>query len=400
MDLKHYLRGQQIASKIFESVSSQSTAWLKQRLYDFKYGNTSQRETYYLSSDKSDVSPEIGDNLLSEFQLDNGPIYQGLHFSHNSAYEEFLSLSNNGTEISAITSSEWFKAEQQTLRSASGIGKMFHYETIEKDKNKDFMAGHSGVVIKIDDPKTAIDIDKVDRGISFGRECVILLPGTYKISIVETHLPFVKSINAQNYKTEFMSIKSLRKDESDEKIRTKFEHVLFNYSNFDHEMKSHLTDLLLDSLKDAKYVVEVQHRSYDDENVIDIHWNIVPAFFYYVDILDDEQLEIVDNEIHEILRKIDREFRSKTINVDWTSKFDLRLGRSLEYAVKLSHFENNVKFINHVKRRIGLAYNVLNSHEETTRINNIKDPREKGRAIREIGNKIAQALSQMSKVSK
>lgn len=399
MKFKTFLGGLKIARMLVEDKQHLLKKWLSSFIYN--------------GYDNRDESPALLADLAEAYPF-SGTIYDGINFTTKADYDEFLDQTKNGSELTTTEVTKWRIERQHAMRYANGENSYYgqYYGTKPgpdqiKHDNHDFMTGAAGVVVKlIATNGEVIDVTAEKEYESKG--VVALLPGTYKIQIIEENLPFVDTVNAKNFRDKFLAIVSLKHDESDKKTRQLFDHIMFNYDQFDTEMSEHLAYLLFDSMN-VKWDVSVRdhghsYSSYfkDKKNAlrIELNWNIPEAFFYYHTLLLSKDSEKMEAQMKKILSAIDRDFREKTQEIDWAhDDWEISIGKSLLAATKLTQYEEHVNFISFLKSKVKLVYNYLNSYEETKRINSIEDHQEKQNAIRALGKHIASTLSQLGKLS-
>ena len=259
--------------------------------------------------------------LLKKYPFEGGTLYRGLNFHDKEQYEEFLQNTKNGTELDTGNISSWSPVRAECIsfaitRPTYFINRELMQAEDKKDKDVDYMIGHAGVILKINvGPGVGIDVNKSE----FGKEQeVILVPGTYKISVDETLLPFVKSISKDNFKSEFMKITSLGSSATKLDIR-KFEHILFHYSEFDTEMRQHLFELVEPNIAALKYSVDVRDIDIFDENKhkeVSIKWNLWGAVLAYFDMLLPEHQKKIRSAVEKVVANIDDEVHSKLEGLD------------------------------------------------------------------------------------
>lgn len=391
MSLKLFIQAKEIVTHLLEN-NEYSLGWLRNFCY----------QTYNFA-DKSDSA--MIDELVKLLPYEGGTLYAGFNFLSEDSYNEFMKEHMHGTKFSSDTASKWHADIKDVDKQATGNTSDW-YGSHKQEKmyvDKDFMVGHAGIILQMHiNADKAIDTSQ-DK--SLNTKGIIVIPaGQYECKVVKKHIPFIQSINKDNFKSEFLSINSIDGEVFDNK---KFQHIMFHYKDFDNEMSSHLMKLILPTLDNIKWSVDVDmHWNSSSKHpfgsskskypIINVDWDLPEEFLYYHEFLSDNDADEMDSKIISVLKTIDRDFNEKTSDIDWVdNKFELNINNGLKAALTDDKYSNVVHFQKHVRRKIGLAYNVLNSYEETKRINAIKDPEEKRQAIRDIGKRIADALNQI-----
>lgn len=344
--------------------------------------------------------------LLNDYPFDGGVLYRGLNFNDAEQWEKFKEETHDLTKLDTGSISSWSTDRGTTESFALTRPTYFlNHELMQaesqKNKNRDYMIGHVGVIIKTRVAKgVGIDVNKSNHG---KESEVILPPGVYNIEVDTKHIPFVKSINSENVKKEFMSIDSI----DDHKISgKKFAHIMFHYKEFDKEMQDHLFKLILEPFKELKLIVEVSDQfnfSGDWRKgklakvpQIEIHWNIPGEFFVFYDLLTPTDKSKVDKIVQAALKQIDKKYSDlmKKHKITPQDEFQVRVAPSVVAAVKLERYKSD--FMAKTNRMLGQRYHHLNSYDAVKSINKIDDPKKKQEAIQKMAKDIERLLNQFN----
>jgi hypothetical protein len=340
---------------------------------------------------------ETVETLQQRYGYDGGTLYRGLNFKDKEQWDKFLVDTANGKKLLTGGISSWSPNEHEAksfaiTRPTYFLNRELMQDEDDKKKNKDYMIGHAGVILTTTIGKdVGIDVSKSKHG----KETEVILPkGDYNITFHKVMMPFKSTITNDNFREEFMSIKSINGQDS-EHARQKFEHIMFHYNDFDEEMSSHLFKLITSSLNIKHYVEIEERRMWDDVTLeINVQWNIPESFFYYYELLLPEDRAQIDNQLADVIESIDDEYKKKITNYDLTKiKFETRVTHSLQLAIQLEHVKP--EFIRHIRNTIGNRYANLNSIENVRSINKIKDPKAKHDAIQQMAKELEQLLRQI-----
>jgi len=343
-------------------------------------------------------SAEVIQTLVDRYPYAGGTIYRGLNFADKEQWEEFLANTNNGTMMTTNGISSWSPSEKESevfaiTRPTYFLNMELMQAEDQKRKDKDYMIGHAGVVLATTiGPDVGIDVNKSKHG----KEQEVILPGgEYQIKLHKTLKPFKTSITDDNYRQEFMSIKSLSMS-TNEIDTQKFEHIMFHYKEFDDEMKSHLFHLITDNfkIKSGVYLDDVKHWQEDTILEINIRWNVPVAFFYYYDLLLPKDRNLIDSQLDAAIARIDDQYDAKIAEYDLTTKkFKTIVAGSLQLAIQMERVKPN--FISHINNIIGNKYATLNGMKNVRRINDIKDPKAKSDAISQMAKDLEALFKQI-----
>lgn len=349
--------------KSFLSESAKADAWLKNYTVD--------------ALDKF-PSKQTLDDLLADYPYDGGTLYRGLNFHDREQYEQFLENTKNGTVLETGDITSWSPVRAECIsfaitRPTYFLNRELMQAEDKKNKDIDYMIGHAGVILKTTvKPGVGINVNKSE----FGKEQeVILVPGTYKISVDETMLPFVKSINKDNFKKEFMSLTSLGSSASKLDIR-KFEHILFHYSEFDDEMKQHLFDLIKPNVMSVKFVVDIKDASSFGENnskELVVKWNMWGAALAYFDLLLPEHQKQIRKIVQNVVSNIDKEVKSKMGEL---AKSDSNIHYKIDPVLRamMMKMKIDADFLSRIYKAAGERYQDLNSRTSLKNINSLAGP--------------------------
>jgi hypothetical protein len=336
--------------------------------------------------------------LQQRYGYKGGKLYRGLNFRDKEQWEEFLKDTANGTKLITGGISSWSPSEREArsfaiTRPTYFLNRELMQDEDTKKKNKDYMIGHAGVILTMTvGPDIGIDVSKSKHG----KETEVIMPsGEYQIEFHKTMMPFKSTISNDNFRQEFLSIKSIKGDDNAH-AKQKFEHIMFHYKEFDQEMSHHLYNLITESLNVKHYVEihEMENWKGDQEIEVVVQWNIPVSFFYYYDLLLPNDRNQIDDKLEEVIDMLDDDYLVKIAKYDLTKiKFDVRVSRSLQLAMQMERVQP--KFIRHIRNTIGNRYAKLNSRENVRSINNIKDPKAKQAAISQMAAEIQQLLKQI-----
>lgn len=342
---------------------------------------------------------EVLDELVEKYPFDGGVVYRGLNFHDKEQYDKFIENTNGGTLLHTGSITSWTQDEKTTYpfavtRPTYFLNRELMQAEDKKNRERDFMIGHAGLVLEtIVKPGKGIDVNKS----KYGKESeIILVPGTYEIKIHKQYIPFMRSINDENFKKKFMSINTISEREDDHQAKM-FNHIMFHYKEFDDEMKHHLFGLLVKNVTKIQYGVEVTEAAdWNDSKwpKIEVYWNVPPTFFIYYSMLLPEDAKIIDDQLDQVIESIERDFDEKTKGIDFAHKFELDINNSIALAIKMEHLENKLTFMQKMRQNVGKRYNELNSYEAVKKINAIKDPAKQLDAIKKLAKDLEQALKQ------
>lgn len=343
-------------------------------------------------------SKEILDDLLSDYPYtDNKPVYRGLNFEDEEQYNNFLKETENGTKLIAggITSWSKFKNEARTFavtRPTYFLNSELMQAVSIKSKNRDYMIGHAGVILEILPKKNkAIDVTKSK---SSKESEVILIPGEYKIKIIENLIPFQKGITEENYQTIIKEIQKL--DINDLSVK-KLKHILFRFSKFDDETKEKLwsllnfnpeikNDIIIERVK--KYALEFKEDGYQ--------YNISAGFiipdytFLLYNFLLPKHQKIIRDFINKNLRQLKIKLNEKLKNnkdIDFNN-INYNISENIILGQRLT---NNYIF-SEINKKLGDEYKKLNSYENIKLINSLK-----GKEQKDAINKMSQDIIKIIK---
>jgi hypothetical protein len=136
-----------------------------------------------------------------------------MNFDTSAKWEKFKEDTSNLTKLETGSISSWTPTKATAFPFAITRPTYFLNSELmqaegKKRKDKDYMIGHAGVVLKIKVSKgVGIDI----RRSKFSKEDEVILPaGSYSIEVEDEHIPFMRGITPENFKKEFLSIKSIK----------------------------------------------------------------------------------------------------------------------------------------------------------------------------------------------
>ena len=314
-------------------------------------------------------------DLLTKYPFQGGVLYRGLNFHDKEQYDDFLANTKNGTVLETGDISSWSPVRAESVsfaitRPTYFLNRELMQAEDKKNKDIDYMIGHAGVILKITvGPNVGIDVNKSDYG---KEQEVILIPGTYKISVDETMLPFMKSISKDNFKSQFMSISSLGSSANKLDIK-KFEHILFHYSEFDDEMKKHLFDLISPNISQIKFAVDVRDSDVFGEQEgkeVIIKWSLWGATLAYFDMLLPEHQKKIRAAVEEVVEKIDKEVQNKIGSLDHSSmNIHYRIDHGLQSTLRKMRID--APFMSQIYQKSGDRYRSLNSKRSLKNINSL-----------------------------
>jgi hypothetical protein len=172
---------------------------------------------------------------------------------------------------------------------------------------------------------------------------------------------------------------------------------MFHYKEIDDDIKAHLFKLIAKPLDDVKIAVEKEKR-YDFDNVYPrfvIGWNIPAQVFVFYDLLLPEHKQKVDKIVRKTLKSIDDKFDEVIKDTDFEGeKFDLEIYPAIQLAIQSGRYE--VKFDDKMRKIIGKKYQSINSYANVKQINQIKDPKERSKAIEKMSKDITHLLKQIA----
>ena len=328
--------------------------------------------------DATDKYPSKGAiaDLLSKYPFNGGVLYRGLNFHDKEQYDDFLANTKNGTVLETGNISSWSPSRAECVsfaitRPTYFINRELMQAEDKKNKDIDYMIGHAGVILKVKvGAGVGIDVNKSD----FGKEQeVILVPGTYSISIDETMLPFMKSISKDNFREQFLTITSLGSSASKLDVR-KFEHILFHYSEFDTEMREHLFKLITPNLDNVKYQVDVRDLDIFGEaegKEVSIKWSLWGAVLAYYDMLLPSHQQKIRRIVEGIVHDINTAVQEKTKNLDHANtNIHYRIDHGLQAT--LNRMKIDAGFLSGIYQKSGERYRALNSRDTLRTINSLK----------------------------
>ena len=340
-------------------------------------------------------SLEIIDDLLHEYPYSkSAPLYRGLNFADEEQYRTFIENTNHGTELTTKTITSWTPDMHTATpfaitRPTYFLNKSLMQAEGEKTSNRDYMIGHAGIILKIDAPKGKC-IDVTASKFAAENE-VIVVPGTYKISIAKTFIPFVKSIDDENYEEVLAGIEDLESGFN----RQKLEHILFRFADLSNESKQKLWDLYNFNGKVETYVdytdsdTGLSNAKHEIKVGMTMPDGILLCYRFFL----PEHQQIIRSAMKDALTEISKQIDKivKEREIDYNS-FRIRASKT----VKLGELITGINAFKNIDRELAAMYHKLNSPENLKDINKL--PRgEQLNAIQKFSDDLVQILNNLSK---
>lgn len=326
--------------------------------------------------------------LVKRYPIDEDrTIYRGLNFFTKEEYEKFVTSIRSGyINISGISSwsEEKSQAEQFAVtRPTYFLNRELMQAEDERSKNFEHITGYRGVIISVSDIKgRGIDVNSSRLG---HESEVILIPGKYKITGIEEIKTFKDTIEKANVES---NILSLTRDAIYDQGK---QNKLFNYIINKH--KDDLTDKAKDHLFNIskpvdEYIIFEKRKDYD-RNLKEIGQKVdvyVPYSFFefakkgiFTPKGEKAAQLIAQRALQEFVRTLP-EFKGMTVSASQVGSMADWIGRGSEYTRAMAK---------HMKPTRDELDNSIKD------INNIKDPKEKQKAINDYRDKMVKMLSQV-----
>lgn len=350
-------------------------------------------QDYVYKESKSEPSKDILDELLHDHPYKGSEsLYRGLNFTDEDHYRKFLRNTDNGSKLSTNTITSWTRdlsiAEQFSVtRPTYFLNKELMQAEDTKSRNKDYMIGHAGIIIKLSvKADTCIDLSGTGKG---AEDEVILIAGQYNISIHKTNIPFISSITEDNYEDILHEINSL--EEGFNKL--KLEHILFRFADFTDSAKAKIWSLLKFKNNIRTFVTYDPSSGSDDRSRLRIHVGVDSAILYLYNWLLPEHQRIVRIAIKRALKKISEQVQDITNRDDIDYK---RLKVDITHVTKLCQLMTGVDVYKHLDHHLADLYHNMNSRSHIDDIN--KMPRdEKIKSIKQFSDDIVQLIKNLQK---
>lgn len=348
----------------------------------------------------------IVSELLAAAPFAGGPIYRGMNFRTEGAWNTFAEQTHNFTvfETQAITSwshLETAAAQYCLTRPTYELNGDLMTDESARSRNRDFMIGHAGVVLQIEMPGgCAVDLDRTAHGMG-GEAEVLLPPGRYQMTLLRTEIPFVRSIDKNNV-GEYLD--RLDPGALTRRDAVKFTHIINRFTQFTAPQRHKLFELAAASAGSIGGGVGRQEcpdyigRGRTPIPVLNGWCDIPDEFVAHYDKFLPEDQVLIDRRLDDATDRIDAEFDQAVADLDWDNTlFTLLLSPTLAEAVETSRV--TPRFPLTVAQGIARYYRKRTSLEATKLINDLP-PSEKGAAVALHAKQIAHALSQRVKTPK
>lgn len=349
-------------------------------------------------------SKEILRELLNDYPITKSQIiYRGINFRTKEQFENFIKefKQNDIENITIDNISSWTpdegQAEQFAITQPSYI---LSAETLrlhsEAEKEGEIMTGFCGIIIScMVNPGEGINVNSS----SFAKEEeVILVPGTYKIKILRILKKFKDQLADKDASIESVinKIFSLKGNQVGEMLQKFYEYIIQHHSaeikspeikKKIFQIASKYTDNILDQIK--VNIIEKGSFGSDDDTFkgnIDVYYNYALFYLYEKGIFNKEDLTLIKKyglKVFEKFKEIVKKYPDYEINFQ-----GLKL---ISRVCNIPEDEITSLFQKHV----GTRYNRLNSKEQTNKINSIKDPIEKRKAIEKMSKDMEHILKQI-----
>lgn len=339
-------------------------------------------------------SLEVIDDLLHEYPYTKGAtLYRGLNFADEEQYRTFLANTDNGTMLKTKSISSWTPDRHQATQFAVTRPTYFINAALmqaesEKEKQRDYMIGAAGIVIQLE-PEAGKCIDVTSSKLAAENE-VIVIPGEYKISINKTYIPFVKSIDDENYEEVLQGIESLDSGFNKQKLF----HIIFRFADLSNDAKQKIWDLYGFKGKLQPYV-DLKDYSVLGNGEMRLHagFNLPDGLMYCYRFLLPEHQQVIRSAIKtallEITKQIDKIVKEKELDYR-----KLRIFTS--HDVKLGEVITGINAFKNIDRELGNMYRELNSAENIKSINDLPHE-EKVKAIQNFSNDLITILNSLAK---
>ena len=307
------------------------------------------------------------DKLVDRYPFDGGTLYRGLNFTSEAKYQKFIDTFD-GTTSGGSWTPDYDTAEDfgKSPKTYFPTREVLALER-EKNENQDYMSGHRGVVLKIENYSgPAIDVSKT----SFAKENEVILPsGTYKCKIVKELVPFKhqfadKTSRDALFPKIISAIKSGHRD-----INGEVAHIVKLYAN---EMTTKEADLIFqymygDALKtipDDAVIAKIDEHFFSSSKDVFTLFMSAHAFNVEDFVLYDKLSSKVKSSIIAYNKQIGKQLKDKIAGILKDSRFsqirDFRI-HGVD-AVTASVGDDCVKAL---KEKLADLYHTVNSREFT-----------------------------------
>jgi hypothetical protein len=338
-------------------------------------------------------SKAIIDDLLHDHPFDsNSALYRGLNFRDEDHYRSFLKDTQNGTVLHTTGMTSWttdvHNAENFSVtRPTYFLNKSLLQAEDVKRRNRDYMIGHAGIILKVMPARgTGIDVSSSGKG---AENEVVLIPGTYKISIHKTNIPFVSSINDENYEEVLQSMGSV--DEGFNK--QKLEHILFRFADFSRASREKLWNLIKFRPNITTNVQYDKDATVDNKGVLYANMNANHLALYFYSWLLPEHQQIIRSALKKSLSNLSKQIHDITKEDDFDySKLRIRFDRD----IKLAQLITGIDIFKHVDHHLANLYHDMNKYSNLQDINKLPHE-EKIRTIKQFSDDLVNLLKNLQR---
>jgi hypothetical protein len=283
---------------------------------------------------KWSLSSEDVRQLIQKTPFEGGDLYRGMNFKTQESYENFMAVTQNGTQYTDEGWSSWTPHEGES-HSFAVTWPTYHLNRElmraedEKSRNRDHMIGYQGVILKT---TVGAGIGADIRPTGFSHESEIILPaGNYPMEIVENFKPFKRSIPDQSTaEQELLAMKSLGTGGRDDLDYKKFTFILHNFTEFTDAGRAHLGKLIpvpkevrveLETREGSQYQYRAKGQPVPKYSEVWMYDNIPEEMVAYYPLLLDNGQERIRKFVSAILReKIKKlsEFIKGNPDINWS----------------------------------------------------------------------------------
>ena len=384
---------------------------LKESSQDYTdYSNLDKADTWlakYTYSGRGKNPPEdILNELIHRYTLDKPTtIYRGLNFRTKEEYEKFISQFEQGESDKFQTTgiSSWaFTPEDAHQFAVTQPSYILDYETMrlydEAAKEGEVVTGFCGVILSFFvKPIDGIDVTKSKHA---KENEFILKPGVYNIKIYKILKKFRQQLEQGETTIEEVITKmaTTPKGDSESELNKFYGFILKNFSNEikSQDLKSKIFKITIGGTRKCldeihaeifnftRHTFASSYPFFKGEVHVNFNWAL---FFLYEKGLFNPQDE---SKVLQYGKAIIKKYDELTQQYpEYSIQF-----KSLDKIANICNMQDEVISIyrKHIKHR----YDELNSRENIKRINAIKNPAEKHKAMEEIQNSLMYLLKQIA----
>jgi len=355
-------------------------------------------------------SKEIIKALKKRYPLDTErPVYRGMNFDTIEDWNSFVDeLKQNNNQIKIASISSWTRSKGTANQFAVTRPTYYlnHSLMIAHDKmsaSKERIIGYRGVIIQTTaTPDDSIDVNKSN----FSKEDeIILQPGTYQVQIIEQVKRFSDMIADGDESLETVLTKYLeskQQKQSNELYKNFYDYVLHHYSDeikASEQFKEKIYEITISFLKanssiDDMISVTIEEPYRFSRGVFEYQQVTVkyaPGIFIIAErgFLPASKKPLLQKYANKIISMY-----AQTLDKHSGPEYLYNLG-GLRYLSTWASDKAGIR--NLLNKQIGQVYNHMNSMENTRKINNIADPKERQKAINSYMDTIKEIISQYTK---